>query len=182
MEMIGRIKIKCPNCGVVLEAQDNPANAQKSVICPNCKVRNRFIDFRRFSQKTVDDETYISFLTKESSVGHLVDEATRREYPLTEGRSLVGRKPAKESPKADIPIETSDRGFSRAHLFIDAVKGRDGRYHIYVSNADNKNETFVNGQKLPGGDRIGLSDGDRISSSSTILRFIKAKVSDETQL
>lgn len=177
-----RIKIKCPNCGIVLGAADDPANAQKTVVCPNCKVRNRFVAFQRVIPGEVDDQTRIDFAVKDT-VGSLVDEKTKKEYPLREGSNLIGRKPLKEPPKASVPIETGDRGFSRAHLYVDVMKGRDGHWHHYASNADNKNETSINGTKLEDGDKIGLKDGDRIASSETVLRFVAATlIDDETVL
>ena len=175
------IKIKCPNCGAVLAAVDDPSNARKTVVCPNCKVRNRFEDFKRIIPKKADDETRIS-LTVHGAIGNLVDETTKKEYSLKEGRNLIGRKPLKETPKADVPIETDDKGFSRAHFYIEVMKGRDGRWHYYASNASNKNETTINGIKLEDGDRIGLKHDDRIVSSETKLRLVWQTLNDETIL
>ena len=31
------IRIKCPVCGAILNAKDDPSNVKKSVTCPNCK-------------------------------------------------------------------------------------------------------------------------------------------------
>lgn len=173
------IRIKCPNCGAVLGAVDHPANAQKMVVCPNCKVRNRFVDFKRVTPSKVDDETRMDMFV-EGPIGSLVDEKTHKEYPLKEGRNLVGRKPVRDVPKADIPIETDDKGLSRAHLYIDVIKGRDGRWHYYASNASNKNETRINGVKLEDDDRIGITHDDRITSSETTLRFEGTIIDDET--
>ena len=175
------IQIKCPNCGAVLGVLDNPANAQKMVVCPNCKVRNRYVDFKRMTPLGVDDETRIAMFVG-GPVGCLVDEKTHKEYPLKEGRNLIGRKPVKGIPKSDVPVETDDRGLSRAHMYIDVMKGRDGRWHYYVSNALNKNETRINGVKLEDGDRIGLKHDDRIASSETTLRLVGAIIDDETKL
>ena len=172
------IKIKCPNCGAVLGATDNPANVKKMVICPNCKVRNRFIDFKRVVPDRADDETRID-LSEKNTIGRLVDEKTRKEYHLKEGRNLIGRKPVKDPPKASVPIETADRGFSRAHMYIDVMKGRDGQWHHYASNAENKNATRINGDELEDGDRFGLKHGDRITSSDTSLRFVVTSLIDD---
>ena len=178
------IKIKCPNCGAVLGAADDPSNANKSVLCPNCKVRNRFSDFRRITPvRKEEDETQI-VLSVRDSIGYLVDEKTGRSYSLKEGRSIIGRMTYKTPPKADIPIITEDMGLSRAHLFVEVIKGRDGKYHTYASNASNANDTFINGSKLESGDKIGLKNNDKISSSKTVLRFVSEphQVDDRTIL
>ena len=75
-----KIKIKCPNCGAILEALDDPSNNDKSVLCPNCRVRNRFSDFKRVTPKVIDDETQVCFFIKDT-IGFLVDETTKLRYP-----------------------------------------------------------------------------------------------------
>lgn len=60
-----KIRIKCPNCGAVLEAVDNPANFDKFVTCPNCKVRNKFQDFVK-----INDDTVIA-VHKKGTIGYL---------------------------------------------------------------------------------------------------------------
>lgn len=164
------IRIKCPVCGAVLGVRQMPQNMDKVVTCPNCQVANKFRDFKRFEPKPVDDSTQISADVK-GFAGKLVDIATKREYPLQEGVNLVGRMTYKTPPKADIPIETEDRGFSREHFFVKVIKGRDGFYHHYVYNASNANPTFVNDAILEEGDKPGLKSGDTIRSSETVLRF-----------
>ena len=146
------IRIKCPVCGAVLEVLDDPANAEKNVKCPNCQQRNKFNDFKRVLPAPVpvspeQDETHIDVM-REESAGYLLDRMTGRSYPLHKGKQLVGRNTHKSAPKADIPVETADLGMSREHLFIDVMSGRDGRYHIYVSNAKNQNPTQINGAPL----------------------------------
>jgi len=173
------IKIKCPNCGILLGATDDPANVNKVVVCPNCKERNRFVDFKKVIPKIVEDETRIFSFSKDS-LGFLIDEKTCLKYSLKEGRFLVGRMTYKNPPKADIPIHTKDMGFSRAHFYIEVIKGRDGHYHTYVSNAANSNPTYINDVKLENDDQIGLKPNDKICSSETELRFMCNEDFDET--
>ncbi len=181
------IRIKCPVCGAILEAVDNPANAEKSVKCPNCQQRNKFKDFKRILPTvsapvaSENDETQISCMRKES-IGYLLDKATGRRYPLREGKQLVGRKPYKSPPKADIPIETTDQGMSREHLYIDVMAGRDGRFHVYASNAKNQNPTEINGIQLMDGDKVGIRHGDVIKLCDTKLVFVSTPVNDETEI
>lgn len=180
-----KIRIKCPECGAVLEAMDDPANAEKNVKCPNCQQRNKFKDFKRLVAASpipsADDETHISEKRKESA-GYLMDRATSRRYLLREGNQLVGRKPHKSAPKADVPIETTDQGMSREHLFIDVMAGRDGRNHVYVSNAKNLNPTEINGVALPDGDKIAIRHGDIVKLCDTELVYVGTPINDETVL
>lgn len=181
-----KIRIKCPVCGAVLEAMDDPANAEKYVKCPNCQQRNKFKDFKRIEPVSApvpseDDDTRIASMRRES-MGYLLDKATYRRYPLREGKQLVGRKPHKTPPKADIPIETTDQGMSREHLFIEVMAGRDGRYHVYVSNAKNQNPTEINGTKLEDGDKVGIRHGDVLKLCDTLLVYMGTPINDETEI
>lgn len=176
------IRIKCPQCSAILEAQDNPANYEKNVTCPNCKTKNRFKDFKRvIPRENLDDSTQIERLEK-GTPGHLLDISSGREYPLNEGRNLVGRKPLNSPPKADIAIVTDDRFMSREHLLLDVIKGRDGRYHVYASNAKNQNETLINGALLESGDKVGLKHGDILKLGETSLKYIGFVLDDATEL
>jgi len=181
-----KIRIKCPVCGAVLEALDDPANERKSVKCPNCQQRNKFVDFKRVVPISApvpseSDDTQIGIM-RNDSVGYLMDRMTYRRYPLREGRQIVGRKPHRSTPKADIPIETTDQGMSREHLCIEVMAGRDGHYHVYASNAKNHNPTIINGVKLGEGDKVGLRHGDVIKLSDTQLVFVGTPVNDETEI
>ena len=182
-----KIRIKCPICGAILEALDDPANAEKNVKCPNCNQRNKFKDFKRVvvpmptpiaSEK---DETQIASMGKDS-VGYLLDRMTYRRYPLREGKQLVGRKPRKNPAKADIPIETTDQGMSREHLYIEVMAGHDGRYHVYVSNAKNQNPTEINGVTLADGDKVSIRHGDVLKLCDTQLVYVGTPINDETEI
>ena len=45
------IKIKCPECGAVLSVKEQPGMVSKSLTCPVCGTRNKFIDFRNITPK-----------------------------------------------------------------------------------------------------------------------------------
>lgn len=180
-----KIKIKCPFCGKILIVNDDPANAGKRLRCPACKEASIFEDFKRVVEQKVSDETEINMSHKTvSATFSLTDKLTGKSYKLHQGRNLVGRMTYKTAPKADIPICTEDMGFSREHLYVEIVRGCDGVFHCYVSNASNKNDTFINGELLSGEDKIGLENGDQIKSSSTTLIFHRSESSsdDGTQL
>lgn len=179
-----KVRIKCPVCGVILEADDNPSNYGKSVTCPNCKSRNKFSSFKRSSAlpgpAAENCETEIRAVSHDTSVVALMDPETGRMYPLVEGRNLVGRMTHNVPSKASIPISTDNRRMSRAHLYIDIIKGADGHIHAYASNASNQNETRINGIVLENGDMIGLKHQDHLSLSGTELVYLGSHVNDET--
>ena len=178
-----RVRIKCPVCGVILEAEDNPANYGKFVTCPNCKTRNKFSAFKTVlpvsSSPSVDSETEIRAFT-DDTVGALLDPETGRKYPLKEGRNLIGRMTHNTPSQASVPISTDNRRMSRSHLFIDVIRGADGRYHAYASNASNRNETRINGNHQEKDDKLSLKHQDRLSLSGTELIFLGSRVNDET--
>ena len=177
-----KVRIKCPVCGVILEAEDNPLNYAKNVTCPNCKTKNKFSSFIRISpapSPVEDGSTEIKVLSN-TSVGALLDPSASRKYSLKEGRNLIGRMTHNSPSKASVPISTDNRRMSRSHLFIDVVKGADGRYHAYASNASNLNETRINDVILEGEDKIGLQHQDVLSLAGTELIYIGSRVDDET--
>lgn len=177
-----KIQIKCPVCGAVLEVEDNPANDSKSVTCPNCKSRNRFTAFKKLRPGVppiVDSSTEMKAISHER-LGALLDPETGRVYPLKEGRNLIGRMTHNSPSRASVPISTDNRRMSRSHLFIDIIKGVDGHYHAYASNASNQNETTINGVVLNDGDRLSLKHQDLLSLSGTELVFQGHRINDET--
>lgn len=177
-----KVRIKCPVCGVILEAEDNPANNEKYVTCPNCKTRNKFSAFpkvRPVSSSSPEDCTEIKAVT-DDAIGALVDPETGRKYPLKEGRNLIGRMTHSAPSPASVPISTDNRRMSRSHLFIDVIRGADGRYHAYASNASNRNETRINGVLLEQEDKLSLKHQDRLSLSGTDLIYLGSRVNDET--
>lgn len=180
-----KIKIKCPFCGKILLVTDDPKNSGKKLRCPACKEVSAYEDFKRVEEQKVSDETEVNLGSKTSSASFsLTDELTGKSYKLRQGRNLIGRMTYKSAPKADVPICTEDMGFSREHFYIEIVRGCDGIFHCYASNASNKNDTFINGELLPDEDKVGLENGDKIKSSSTTLIFHCSDTSfdDGTQL
>jgi len=179
-----KIRIKCPVCGVLLEALDDPANYEKQVTCPNCKTRNKFNSFKRVVPETPseDDCTTIIREIDNDAIGALVDVATGRSYPLREGKNLVGRMTYNSPPVATVPIVTENRKMSRSHLYIHVMHGADGRYHAYASNASNRNATTINGVILEDGDMISLKYQDVLSLADTRLIYTGSKVNDETEI
>lgn len=178
------IHVKCPVCGVPLAIKNVSGITKKMVTCPNCKEKRPFSEFRlleKESEKTVDDETRVTFNIN-SAPGYFLDRDTGMKYELKEGRFTIGRKPANSPPKADIPILTTDMGMSRVHMTVDVAVARDSRYHVYVSNAENKNPSYVNGELLTGDDSVGLNNGDIVKLCKTELEYRGTVVDDRTEL
>ena len=187
------IRIKCPVCGAILNAKDDPSNVRKSVTCPNCRERRKFTEFKVIvpvdpspvdaGQEPVADETQVVLRRRpESSPGYLLDKATGQCYPIPAGEHFIGRKTSKSPSKADIAIETTDRGMSRLHLKVLCSLAQDGRYHVSVANAENKNPTLVNGERLVDGDVVGIKHGDILTLCETRLEFVGNPVEDRTEL
>ena len=182
MEVMDKIKIKCPSCGALLLTLDNPANKEKIVTCPNCKTKNKFKDFvKEVPLKTYVDDTELHPKIDDFP-GRFVDKKTGISYYLSEGQLVVGRKPVKSAPKADIPILTDDMGMSRLHLKVKVILARDGHYRVYVSNAQNLNPTYINGELLKEDNVIGLKHGDIIKLSETELVYLGTPDNDITMI
>lgn len=182
------LQVKCPNCGAVLSIKVNSyeASVDKLLACAVCKTKNKLRDYKRYVKNEESDETHVHFSMKES-VGKLTDLATGLEYNLREGSNTIGRKTYNTESKASLPIKTDDMGVSRLHACLEVMKGRDGRYHVYISNMANKNRTFINDDLLENDDKIALQDGDIINASVTRLRYssgmsCKYEDDDETEL
>ncbi len=176
------IKIKCPHCAVVLSVKPMPGLESKSVTCPNCKTRSKFTEFKLWKPKVKDadktdyeeatnynEKTQYSEDTLQSSIGTLTLKRTGEALKLSFGTNIIGRKA--QSSQANVQFETSDMHISRQHSCIDIkeVAGK-GMVH-YLSNAQNKNATFVNGKQINNGDVIILKTGDVIKMASEELVF-----------
>ena len=90
-----KIHIKCPVCGAILEAFDDPANYSKNVTCPNCRHKGRFTSFippkkDAYPAEPIDDVTVVN-QSRKGAVGYLLDKSTGIVYPLREGKQIVGR-------------------------------------------------------------------------------------------
>lgn len=177
------MKIKCPNCGAVLIVKKVPGMENKSVPCSVCKVTNPFVKFTEVKVQAYDPED--TELKKKKSYKDDTDEEdtdfekeallydmfTLKRYLLKDGVNLVGRKTYKKESVADVPIETEVKGFSRSHFYVDVMRyGADLKLKMYL--AENKNETFVNSERIEKDEKIILQNGDLIKCSSLELKVI----------
>ena len=161
------IDIKCPNCGKVLRLKNQPGIERMFVPCPACGIRTPFSACERVVKSRADKATQLPSFLKADKV-FLVDCATGASYELPLGCNSIGRAHATSS--ADVQISTTDRGMSRVHSVINVVKTNSGNMRCVISNANNKNATYVNGEKLEDGDEIVLHDGDIVKMSVSELK------------
>lgn len=185
------VKVKCPNCGKLLNVKEVPGLDGKFVRCSVCDERRLFSEYRKVEEQAPQssDETHLNYpkdKTKDSddtcvadsdvtllnSSAYLVDMQTKKEYVLKDGKNYVGRNANSTPAKVNVRIETTDRGFSRAHLGIEVIKMADNVRKYKICNDDNKNFTFVNGDKLEKEDILFLKNKDIIKSSTVELQFL----------
>lgn len=177
------MKIKCPNCGAILIVKKVPGMESKSVPCSVCKVTNPFVKFTEVKEQSYDPED--TELKKKKTTKDdtdeedtdfekealLYDTSTQKRYMLKDGLNLVGRKTYKKESVADVPIETLVKYFSRSHFYVDVLRyGVDLKLKMYL--AENKNDTFVNSERIEKGEKIILQEGDVIKCSSLELKVV----------
>lgn len=177
------MKIKCPNCGAILIVKKVPGMESKSVPCSVCKVTNPFVKFTEVKEQSYDPED--TELKKKKTTKDdtdeedtdfekealLYDTSTQKRYMLKDGLNLVGRKTYKKESVADVPIETLVKCFSRSHFYVDVLRyGVDLKLKMYL--AENKNDTFVNSERIEKGEKIILQEGDVIKCSSLELKVV----------
>ena len=178
------LKLKCPSCGAILNVKNASGQEEKVITCPRCKVGNMIKNFTRVTiqkkaqteeKSECDQPTMLNLNQPESKskdVGYgILDVKTGKVYRLKKGKNLVGRKTIGSPSVADVPLETADMGFSRAHLYIEIVSMASND-KVFLSNARNKNQTFVNSSLVEADDKLVLHHGDMIVSSETTLKFI----------
>lgn len=176
------MKIKCPNCGAILTVRCIPNMETKSVTCIVCKMSNPFSKYSEVKEQDYDPEdTEVKKKvcrddgreedTESEKEVFLCDASTQKRYRLKEGLNLVGRKTYKSDSVADVPIETLVKGFSRSHFYVEVMLyDVDLKLKMYL--AKNKNETFVNSERIEKDERIMLQDGDVIKCCSLELKVL----------
>ena len=183
-------RIKCPQCGVVLDVKNSKNEEVKQITCPQCKtiLQVKFTP----QQEPIEAPTY--YAPKQSSVDNGVTQlpggcygATQLatsvpkteksaklmcdgvSYELSEGQNIVGRKGT--TSKATVQIDTQDRYMSRQHCAIKVTSLPDGTKKAVLSNYQNKNLTTIDGQEIETGDEIRLTDGNQIKMGQTTVTF-----------
>lgn len=157
-------KVKCPQCGQILQVKNSKDEDVKSFFCPSCNASLSV----RFHEKEDKSRTRIpNELKKSISLPFLI--STGQIFQLSIGRNIVGRKA--DSSVADIQIKTDDRLISRHHALITVGQDPSGRYCAKLTNYKNKNLTRVNGLDIVGQDEVILEEGSTILMGATVITF-----------
>ncbi|MBR1935740.1 MAG: FHA domain-containing protein [Muribaculaceae bacterium] len=90
-------------------------------------------------------------------------------YPLKPGRNHVGRQ--SKTKQVEVPLKISDLTVSRDNSIIDVFQRADGSYQALISNSNNQNTTYINGEPIRGEDRYVLNNGDKIVMGQTQIEF-----------
>ena len=192
-------RIKCPNCGVVLEVKNSKNETIKQITCPQCKSvlqvkfapqqepieaktfiapRPNFSDDGATQLAGGDGETQLagdSYAATQLGVSPIKENAKAKllyggeSYELEEGQNIVGRHG--QTSRATVQINTADRYMSRQHCSITVKTLPDGTKKAVLSNYQNKNLTTVDGQEIETGDEIRLTDGNSITMGHTTVTF-----------
>ncbi len=175
-------RIKCPYCGAILKVNLNaPGIVNKQLICPVCKEKSPFLKFILQQDKEKEETDYrdcnterIHLKSEEISsirLGKIRLLSNSLEFPLKEGRNIVGRLASSSSATIQIPMHEGRR-LSREHLVIDVKRIPDEGYKYVASlYKEHINATFINHEKLEYGDRVVLRNGDVISLPDVTIVF-----------
>lgn len=189
--MQNTVRIKCPNCGVILTVKYFQGIEAKAITCPVCKKTNIYTDYKKpvspnkqTQANHGEDTTSLNEKTQPGQspiggIGRIALPEIGKYYQLKTGLNIIGRKA--QTSSANIQLDTDDRTMSRSHCAIEVKKLSNGGYIHYLSNSKNKNATYVNGQKLEDGDRIILQGGENIKLGNSTIKFIKQPLSDDTE-
>lgn len=158
-------RVKCPQCGVILEVKNSKNEAVKNFSCPGCHASLSVT----FHKEEIDDS--ITRLpdrkVEHASLPMLISNG--QAFQLSPGRNIVGRKAC--TSVADIQIQTDDRLISRHHALIMIDEEPSGGYRARLTNYKNKNLTRVNGVDVVDDDEVILEDGATLLMGATVLTF-----------
>lgn len=187
-------RVQCPKCGVVLNVRNSKNETVKIITCPQCKAKLGVKFKRHLTQEPLEALTFYADNLNNSSNGGvtLLDSkkdkgktqlasgkstavrkaylmADGKEYPLSMGENVVGRKAP--TSQATVQIVTSDRYMSRQHAKIVLTRMLGGKLKAVISNDQNKNISTIDGQDMLQGDALVLNDGDRIVMGKTTIIY-----------
>ena len=175
------VNIKCPKCGQTSQVAIPTGVEEMKYACPHCAKSLKLVFKNNQGQEPNDSgKTKLNLPKRKKEEQGGASEATRvpssvifngREFPLNEGRNIVGR--AASSSEADIQLPTNDMYLSRNHSQITVYLLNDGNVKATFSNYKNKNKSFVDGQQIEDDEEVILTDGVEIKMGNTIIRFKK---------
>lgn len=185
-------RVKCPQCNAVLDVKNSKNEEVKQITCPSCQTwlqvrfapqqkpieAHTFLETPQSPQSLDNGETQLAAGMSGATQLNISESQTHTHaelfyggvnYPLVEGRNIVGRKG--NTSKATVQIETADRYMSRQHVAIEVTTLPNGTLKVLLSNYQNKNLTSVDGQPIETGDAIRLTDGNAITMGHSTLTF-----------
>lgn len=176
-------RIKCPNCGAVLQIKLTPGIETKNVTCPVCKQQSKFSAYRNVATggSRGSDEPHTEYGGKSdretvkppvnTAYGVLHVPQLGMTFRLKNGRNVVGRKAVASMAEVQIPILS--KRMSREHLLIEVknVQGK-GIVHYLSLFKEQVNATFIGNQPLEYGDRIILKNNDIIKMPDLDVVFV----------
>lgn len=168
---MGKIFIKCPQCGQELSFQEIPGYQSMIVECPKCNFKATagvYLESQRKKVKKTITElpTELNLpLEYKNSIGKLKVRNTGEFFYLQEGTNIIGRKA--ESSIANIKI-ASDPFMSRQHARIDVLNNENGIEHRLIE-INSKNIVELNGKAIKRGDILILKNGDILTLGKTVV-------------
>lgn len=163
-------KIKCPNCGGVIEIKNVNDEKILLITCPNtaCNAKIRL---------TFDTgETVLAMPKSRETVG--VIRCQRVNYSLNIGKTTIGRKTSSPQSPVDMAIPTDDKTMSRVHAEIEVLKLKNGRIKVVLSDIrdqekSKKKPILLEDEPLSNIDRVVLCNGDRFTLGNTSFQYIQ---------
>lgn len=188
-------RVKCSNCGIILEVKNSKNEAIKLITCPQCKapLRVRFQTQQPLDVETILPQSHPAQSPKAQNDGDTLLEGRQdgektilgqgrmmaaataslvlagQQFVLKQGVNTVGRKA--QTSQATIQLPVSDPYMSRQHIQVVITVLPNGKLKAVISNDRNKNITSINGQELPHDEAIVLSSGDRIVMGKTTVVY-----------
>ena len=143
--------VTCNACGTRLTVTNRSGKPTVSVACPKCgtTLTVGFNPMDGGGRKT----TLAAGDVYKYRIGSLL--CNGNTYQLSLGQNTVGR--ASFSSTALIQIATADPFMSRSHAIIEVTRMEGGMLKTVISNWQNTNPTYVNGQKMLMGDVVALN-------------------------
>ncbi len=186
-------RVQCPQCNTVYDIKNSKGETEKIFACQKCQKMLRV----RFSNPVVNnDEPVDAIPVDPNSQGRtilagqqpgitnntvLLNKAVTRgvlcvgdkEYKLCEGKNTVGRKSVNST--ASLQLDVNDLYMSRRHAIIRCVNAGKPTYKAIISNDQNKNITYINGNPLEKDDELILTNGCEIKMGDTVVVYKEVK-------
>lgn len=157
-----RYEVECPHCHSHKISFQSKVPGDKAFACPRCKGPLKAFVKHKTKPHASDSVQFIR--------GKLVllrKYLLNKEFPLREGRNIIGREDA--SAPSDISIK-GDKTMSRRSVQIDMNTTENG-YTFKLTVIKAANPVIHNGSVLMNGESVSLNFGDTIVMGTTKFRF-----------